>query len=174
MSAGRRALLLALAGSLVTVGCQPATLRTPEADRVVWRIEHGGHRLGVSPITLISTPKKLYGIGEDIRVTVRVVAPPEARVLDEYLPATGRFYVRRDGALADLKPPPSSARLAWVEVPIDLRRHRERNFTITVNRIFPMRRGGWYAVRWEGTCFNGRMKLRSGAAHVRVMRRPPK
>jgi len=167
------ALLSAGAAGLLMAGCEKSTQRTPEADRVVRRIESGRHRSSVAPTCLIASRRKLYAMDEDIRVTVRLVAPLEARVLDPYLPIKGRFHVKLDGAVRELAPPASSARLAWAEVPIDTRRKRDRSFTVSVNRIFPMNRLGWYTVWWEGRDDLG-YRIRSGEVYVRVMKRVPR
>ncbi len=165
-------LLLAGTGALLTVGCESSTLRTPEADRVVRRIESGGHRQSIAPTCLLGTRRKLFAVGEDIRVTVRLIAPAETKVLDPYLPIKGRFHVKRQGSLRELTPPSSSARLVWGEIPIDTRRKRDRSFTQSVNRIFPMTGLSWYTIWWEGRDDLGH-KVRSGDVYVRIMTTVP-
>jgi hypothetical protein len=126
----------------------------------------------VPPTTLISVPKKLYAVAEDIRVTIRIVAPAEDQALDPYLPIRGRLHVKRDGAMRQLRPPRSSARLAWAELPIDGKHQRERSFTITVNRVFNMAAKGWYIVWWEAEDDVGH-RMQSTQLYVRVMAQVP-
>ncbi len=163
-----RTLPLLTAGVLFATGCRPSTLRTPEADRVVRRIESGRHRAMIPPTCLLATRKKLFKAGEDIRVTVRVISPVEDEALDPYLPIRGRFHVKRDGAVRELAPRGSSARLVWGEIPLDNKRERDRSFTQPINKLFPLTRLGWYTIWWEGRD-DLRQKIRSGDIYVRVM-----
>ncbi len=161
-----------LGAVMLSAGCAVHPHYVSESDRVVGRIDRGYYRVGLPPTTLISTRKKLYTAGEDIRVTVRVIAPAEDKALDPYLPVTGRFCVKRDGALFGLTAPRSSARLAWVQIPVENNRKRERSFTVTINSIYPMNGLGWYAIWWEGTDDLGH-RMHSGETYVRVMARTP-
>jgi entry exclusion lipoprotein TrbK len=166
-------LLSAAVCAALLAGCQTGSPWTTDADENIERIEKGRHRASIPPTCLLSTSKKLFGIGEDIRVEVRVVTPPEGKALDPYLPIKGRFRVKRDGAVRELSPPPSSARLAWAEIPVDQRRLRERKFSQTLNKVFYMRELGWYSVWWEGRDDLGH-RIRSSVAWVRVMTKAPK
>ncbi|MHC4914661.1 MAG: hypothetical protein ACYTGB_04135 [Planctomycetota bacterium] len=171
-----RVTLLAAVGVVFAViaGCKAHHPHyVSEADRVMDRIDTGHHRPGVPPTTLINTRKKLYVVGEDIRVTVRVIAPVDDEALDPYLPVTGRFRVKRDGAAFALRAPRSSARLAWIQIPVEHNRKRERSFTVTVNSVYPMNNLGWYAIWWEGVDDLG-YRMHSGETYVRVMARVPK
>ncbi len=167
MNSRLRAFALVMAGMLAAAGCQVNYHRTLEADRAIRRVESGRYRPGVSPIALVTTDKQLYAAGEEIKVTVRVVAPAEEKALDTYLPITGRLHVKRDRALRELPPLPGSAALPWAKMPLDNKRRRSRSFTVTINRMFPMRRAGWYAVWWTGTDDAGG-KMRSVEAYVMV------
>jgi hypothetical protein len=168
-----RTLMLLTAGALLAAGCQPSTLRTPEADRVVRRIESGRHRMMVPPTCLLTTSKKLFRAGDDIRVTVRIISPVEDKALNPYLPIKGRFHVKRDGAISDLPPRGSSAWLAWAEIPPDNGRERDCSFTQHITKLFPMTRLGWYTIWWEGRD-DLRQKVRSGDIYVRIMARVPR
>jgi hypothetical protein len=165
--------LLAAAASLAAAGCQTYPRRVSDSDVVIEKIESGRYRPGVSPTCLIYTRKKLHQVGEDIRVTIRVIAPADDKALGPYLPIRGRFRVKRDRAVTELAAAPSSAHLAWTEIPADASRKRDRSFTQTVNKIFPMTRPGWYAVWWEGRDDLSH-PVRSGTAWVRVLIRAPK
>lgn len=173
MNSRFRAFPLVLAGALAAAGCQVNYHRTSEADRAIRRVESGRHRPGVSPIALVTSDQQLYAAGEEIKVTVRLVAPAEEKALDTYLPITGRLHVKRDRAAFELPPLPGSAALPWAKIPLDNKRRRSRSFTVTINRIFPMRRTGWYAVWWTGTDDAGG-KMRSVEAYVLVSTKAPR
>jgi hypothetical protein len=166
-------LILALAAALAAAGCngQPPE-RTTEADRVAKRIDDGYHRTSVPPTTLLVPARKLCAVGEDIVVTLRILSPEEDKALDPYLPIRGQLHVKRDGSAVELSPLPGAERLAWAELPADRTRQRERSFSLTVNRIFPMDRTGWYAIWWDGRDDLGH-RLSSGENYVRVMVRVP-
>lgn len=173
MSALRPAFSLALAGALMAaVGCYPPG-GASDTEKVISRIESGRHRADIPPTTLVSAPRKLYKIGEDVNITIRVIAPVEDKALDPYLPITGRFHVKREGALSELRPPASTAKLAWVKIPLDDERARERSFTVAINRVFPMTAVSWYTIWWEGRD-DLRHNLMSTSVNVRVMTEVPK
>jgi hypothetical protein len=132
------------------------------------RIDRGLHRASIPPTTTVTSARKQYRVGENIAITVRVIGPLEAEVLDPYLPIRGRLYVKRDGAVFPLNPHASAEALVWAELPADVRRERERSFAINVNQLFPMQETGWYAVWWEGRDDLGH-KLRSTDIFVQVM-----
>ncbi len=167
MNLRRRALLALLSGVLVGAGCQMAYYRNPEADRNIRRVESGYHRIRTAPIVTVNAEKQLYAPGDPVRVTVRIVAPSEEKSLDTYLPIRGRIRVKRDRSVFDLAPLPGANKDAWAKLILDNRRQRTRSFTVTVNKVFLMRRSGWYAIWWEGTDDTGR-RMRSVEAYVQV------
>jgi hypothetical protein len=161
-------LILAMAAALAAAGCNEPPRRTTNTDRVIKRIDEGYHRTAVPPTTLLETGRKLLAVGEDARVTVRVLAPCEDQALDPYLPIRGRLHVKAEGALTELSPLAGAERLAWAEIPVDQSRKRERSFSLAVNRIFPMTRTGWYIIWWEGSDDLGH-SMNTGEVQVRVM-----
>lgn len=167
MNLRRRALLALLAGALAGAGCQMAYHRTPEADRKIRRVETGHHRIRTAPIVTVNAEKQLYAPGDPVTVTVRIVAPSEEKALDTYLPIRGRIRVKRDRSVLALAPLPGANRLAWAQLSLDNKRLRARSFKVTVNKVFLMRRTGWYAIWWEGTDDTGR-RMRSVEAYVRI------
>jgi hypothetical protein len=90
--------------------------------------------------------------------------------LDAFLPIRGRFHVREQGAVLETKPLKGAEDRAWVELIPDNRNERERSFTVAVNRIFPMRKVGWYEVWWDGEAVNA--TLYSEPISVRVLPGP--
>lgn len=172
MNLRRRALLLALvSGALAGAGCQMAYHRTPEADRNIRRVESGHHRIRTSPLVTVNAGKLLYAPGDPVTVTVRIMAPSGAKVLDSYLPIRGRVRVKRDRSVFDLPPLPGTRNRTWARLPVDNKRLRVRSFKVVVNKMFAMRRIGWYTIWWEGTDDTGG-RMRSVQTHVMVTPSP--
>ena len=156
----RTAMLLAVAAMAVAAaGCIPPAESSSG---------YGGY---TPPTAVLKSDRKLYARGEDIKMIVTISAPPGAEHLDPWLPISGHFCVQRPRAWAGIKPPPSSARLAWAEFPPDSKEEKSRNFPLTINRVFPMNRVGWYEVHWEGRYLGGR--VRTNTLDIRVVPRLP-
>jgi len=141
---------------------------TSDARATVERIEGGAWGWGrsVRPLTRIESDRRFYGLGQDINVTVRLIAPKGKPMLDSYLPIRGRLCVSRERALFHIKPRAGSERLAWIEFPPDQKAAPERSFTVALTRIFPISEPGWYEIWWEGSCLVA--SLRSEPLYVRV------
>jgi len=169
----RLPVFLVMAGGLsAAVGCgQPPSYMKSNPHKTIRIIERGGY-FRRCPVATIDSDKRLYRVGEDISITVKLLAPIEAKYLACYLPISGRFHVKPDGAFRVMRPPRSTASLAWVRLPDDEARRRDRTFTVTINRIFPMTRTGWYTIWWQGAYRTGR--LRSGPVRVRIMAEVPR
>jgi len=167
-----RAMLLAAGAALAAAGCngQPRSQDPGDPNAVVWDIEHRSHGEAAWPVTLIEAGRQIYGPGAEIKVTVHIVAPPGMAKLDAYLPIRGRFHVREEGALVEARPLESAADRVWVDLPPDERDERERVFSVVINRVFPMRAGGWYLVWWDGEAVNA--KVQSDRIGVRILAAP--
>ena len=168
----RRAVLLAAGAALAAAGCNGGPrLRDPDdPNAVVWGIEHRSHGEAAWPVTLIEAGRQIYQPGSEIKVTVRIVAPPGMAKLDAYLPIRGRFHVRAEGALLEARPLESAESRVWVDLPPDEQDERERVFSVVINRVFPMSGSGWYLVWWDGEAVNA--KVQSDRIAVRILPGP--
>jgi hypothetical protein len=159
---------------LLITGCPPPQGRQSEADKVIFQIERGIYTSPTpAPTVLIGTSKKIFNSGEDIIVSVRVIAPPGENTLDPHLPIRGRFHVKMAEGTLEISPPVSSANLAWAELPLDNKQKRERSFSLPVNRIFNMNTIKWYEVWWSGSTVDTRLPIKSNVLNIRILPRAP-